>query len=359
MNRLVRGSIMLAAAAAAWACSSSLGENPEAIDRLSADPSVLFVDNDDSAIVDIEALNQEGQQLAADFSIGNVGAGLTVRLDTNFLTFPGQGHSPTRSRFVVRAATTSSFVSSSFTISAGGKSVVVPVSITPANFPATFSSLTPAFGDTVVLTAPAPLTFSSGSTITIGTVVQPLVSISPDSSTASFIAVPGSAGNLVVSGLTLPYLASSLTLTTVDAINAATVSGTGDFATAPTLATPTTGQTITYVDAGAFAGNPECTGTLGGPCLIYAIDKGAGDIDVTLTWSNTTDLGVYFYDSGVNIIGSLGCDSFGAGAAGQPETCTLTGPAGTYYLVVDTFSAFYNPPDDVDPAFIQLDLTGL
>lgn len=359
MNRLVRGSIMLAAAAAAWACSSSLGENPEAIDRLSADPSVLFVDNDDSATVDIEALNQEGQQLAAEFSAGNVGAGLTVRLDTNFLTFPGQGNSPTRSRFVVRATTTSSFVSSTFTVTAGGKSVVVPVSITPANFPATFSSLTPAFGDTVVLSAPAPLTFSSGSTITIGTVVQPLLSIAPDSSSASFIAVPGSAGPLNVSGLTLPYLASSLTLTTVDEINAASVAGTGDFSTAPVLATPSTGQTITYIDAGGFAGNAECTGNIGGPCLIYQINKGAGDVDVTLAWNSSTDLGVYFYDSGQNGLGALGCDNGGAGAAGQPETCTLSGAAGTYYLVVDTFAAFYTAPNNVDPTYVRLDLTGL
>jgi hypothetical protein len=356
MNRLVRGSIMFVAAAGAWACKTNLGENADVTDHLVATPSVVLVANTDSQSVDVEALNPQGEQLAGNFTITDPGVGITVRQDTAFLPVPG-GHSPVRVRYVVRAETPSTFTSSSFTISANGKSVTVPVAITPANFPATFSTLTPAFGDTVVITAPAPLTFSSASTLAVGTVVMPIVSIAADSSSIAFIAIPGLTGVVTATGLTLPYLQSTLTLDTPDQLAPPAVNGTDDFATAPTLQTPTTGQTITYVDQGNFAPNATCTGDLGGPCLIYALDKGAGDIQVTLSWNSGTDLGVYFYDAGQNFIGALGCDNGGAG--GAPETCTLNVPAGTVYFLVDTFAEFYPAPANVNPTWIRLDLTGL
>jgi hypothetical protein len=102
MNRLVRGSIMFVAAAGAWACKTNLGENGDTTDHLVATPSVVLVANTDSQAVDVEALNPQGEQLAADFVASNVGAGIIVRQDTSFLPVPG-GQSPVRARFVVRA----------------------------------------------------------------------------------------------------------------------------------------------------------------------------------------------------------------------------------------------------------------
>jgi len=166
MNRLVRGSIMFVAAAGAWACKTNLGENADVTDHLVATPSVVLVSNTDSQSVDVEALNPEGQQLPGDFVASNVGAGIVVRQDTAFLPVPG-GHSPVRARFVVRGIDSTTFVSTSFTVTANGKRVVVGVAVFPVVLTAvTLSNAAPAIGDTVQLTAAAGIRFTSATTIT-------------------------------------------------------------------------------------------------------------------------------------------------------------------------------------------------
>jgi hypothetical protein len=360
MNRLVRGLITVVAAGAGWACGTDLGKDADKTVSLSATPSVVFVANTDSQTVDIEALNADGQQLAADFQLTNVGAGITVRLDSTFQPIPG-GTNPTRARYIVRAATPATFASASFTVSANGQSVTVPVSITPANLPATFSNVAPNPNDTITITAPAPLTFASGTTITFGTLPAQIVSISADSSSITFVPVPSSSGVATVTDLRLPYLSSSLTLNTTDQISVLGLTGTDDFtAAAPVIPLPGTGETVMFLDAGAFNSNATCLNDIGGPCRIYQFTVTGGDFDFSASWQGTTDLGFYIYDAS-DVAGGFidGCDGLGAGGTGQPEACTFSLPPGTYYIANDTFSAFYAAPNNVDPTFTRLDLTGL
>ena len=72
-----------------------------------------------------------------------------------------------------------------------------------------------------------------------------------------------------------------------------------------------------------------------------------------------TDLGIYTYDAAQSLDTSLlVCDGLGAGSGGQPETCSKAMPAGTYYIVVDSFSPFYAPPNNVDPTDFKLVIVG-
>jgi hypothetical protein len=77
----------------------------------------------------------------------------------------------------------------------------------------------------------------------------------------------------------------------------------------------------------------------------------------TVTWSNTTDLGLYFSTDGSNVVVTTGCDSKGATATGQPETCTGNFPAGTFYMVNDSFHPFYAAPNNVPPTFEKIVVT--
>lgn len=207
MNRLVRGSIMVAAVAAAWACSTDLGENPDQTDRLSADPTVMFIANDDSQAVEVEALNSAGQQLAADFSVSDPGTGIVITPDTSFLPIPGQGQSPTRARFTVRAATPGTFVSTTFTVSANGQSIDIPVNITPATIAATFSNPTPAVGEFITITAPGALRFTPASVVTSSGGVVFLSSLSADSTTLTVAFGPDAVGSTItVTNAVVPYL---------------------------------------------------------------------------------------------------------------------------------------------------------
>ncbi len=261
MNRLVRGSIMLAAAVVAWACSSSLGDDPDKIDTLSATPTVLFVANNDSQNVDVEALNQEGQQLAADFTVSNTGAGINVTLDTLFLIFPGQGNSPTRARYSVRAASTTSFVSTSFTVSSGGHDVTIPVSVTPANLDIAVPG-NPLPGEVVTLTAPANVRFTPQTTVDAPGGAQ-VTSLSADSSQITVVFNVGNIGATVtVNNVVVTYLPGqtfNLPLTTP-----ITTDSIASFHLTTNTLAPNTGDQVTITIPAPFKATPASVVTIPG-----------------------------------------------------------------------------------------------
>ncbi len=236
---------------------------------------------------------------------------------------------------------------------------------TPAipNFANTFSTTSPAINDTVTMTVAAGFRLLPTATVTIGGRPATIISMAPDSLSLTLVPVPGTAASVpTVDGIVLSFLTSvSLSLPgTVSLTSPAGLAGTGAFATAPTIPVPAAGQSVTFLDAGGYSGVAECTGDLGGPCRVYQIVvPTARTLALTLTWEGTTDLGIYTYDAGQSIQPSLLlCDAAGAGATGQPETCSAAMPAGTYYLIVDSFAPFYSAPNNVDPTDIKIVLVG-
>lgn len=275
MNRLVRGSIMFVAAAGAWACKTNLGENGDTTDHLVATPSVVLVANTDSQTVDVEAVNPEGQQLAADFALGTVGAGIVVRQDTSFLPVPG-GHSPVRARFVARGATTTTFVSTNFSVTANGQSITIPVAITPDNLDIAFSNAAPALGEVVTLTAPTNVRFTPQTTVSFGAGVTlqnaVIAGLSADSTVLSLLLPPGITDKTgAVTNVVVTYLPGQVfdTLATTGALTTPSISSIpGTFSSAA----PAIGDTVTLTLTAPYKALPNATVTfLNGAGIITGI----------------------------------------------------------------------------------------
>lgn len=207
MNRLVRGSVILAAAAVSWACGGLDTDGDDTTAQLVADPGVVYVANTDSQAVFVEALNDLGQQLEGNFTVTNVGPGINVNYDTTFAPRPGVDNLPTRVRYFVRASDPTSFVNSSFTVSANGKTLVIPVRIIPTNLTIALSNPTPALGEAVTLTAPANVRFTPASLVTVATGTAVITGLSADSTQLTLLFGPGiNAQTVTVSNVVVTYL---------------------------------------------------------------------------------------------------------------------------------------------------------
>ena len=468
MNRLIRGPVVLAVALVALSCkgdpTSSLRNG---VDQLIADPGALFLRPDSTKPLIVGAVDEQGNQIQAHYTLGTVTPGLTVVVDpafnlvyndTGVLVKPDQA---TREQFLVTATAGSGDLS--FVVNGGGKSVTIPVRLLPDSAASvTLSNAAPALGDTVVataatnfkftpasvvsisgagvktvginadstqirflpgpssnnlvlisntivayapaipaytaksdvplvtsavppitplisnaapnvnglvtLTAPAGIKFLPSVKVIFGTDQQAVTSVGADSNSLVFRAhKAGASGTITIGNAALDFLTSvpfpvATTNTVTVGATVISLTGTDALATAPLIVIPDAGNTGGIIDAGAFAVGPAaCSGTLGGPCRLYKfVLSTARSFSVSATWQGTTDIGVYFANSAGTVnLTILGCDAKGAGAAGQPETCTVTAlAAGTYYLIVDSFAPFYAPPNDVDPTDINVAITG-
>lgn len=212
---------------------------------------------------------------------------------------------------------------------------------TPAvtNIAATFSNAAPAMNQTVTITVPAAYRLLATSSFTIGGALAPVVSRAPDGLSVVVAPAPtaAAAGPATITGVALSFLLGApLTLPTVATIATPApvpVAGADAFATAPTVTYPTAGSTAVLYDAGANGTVAQCNAVGGAStCRIYKFTIAtATRFSFTARWAGTADLGIYWMD-GTGAPGTVFCDAFGSGAGGQPETCSGTFPAGTYYF---------------------------
>jgi hypothetical protein len=467
MNRVTRGTVVLAAAVVAMvSCKGDpTGDLRNGIDHLIAKPGAIFIGPDSTKSVLVEAVDKQGNRLATTFSLGNVGAGISVVPDDSFnlvYNTSGQLVPPknwTRIQYKVTGVVNDA--SSSFVVTAAGKSITIPVRVVPDSGIITVSATTPTLGDTVTATAGANFRFTPSSVVSVSGATVITLGISADSSQITFIPGPSANGPVHVSGMVVSYapaisgltgssglaimttppvanlaavlstttpnvndnvtvtapagikflpnaqvlfgsdqqvvlsvaadsnslvfrahqagasgtitlnnivlsfltsvpIASNITSTATVGATITSLAGTDAFATAPVIVIPDAGNTGGIVDAGAFAVGPAvCNATLGGPCRIYTFTvTSSRTFAVSASWQGTTDIGVYFTTAAGSLTNTSGCDAKGAGAGGQPETCSGTFAAGTYFLVVDSFAPFYGPPNNVDPTNINVTITG-
>jgi hypothetical protein len=236
-----------------------------------------------------------------------------------------------------------------------------------ANFPGTLSNASPAPGGAVTITAGAGWKFLPTARLTHGSgtgIPVAIISRAADSSSITFIPAPNApVGLLYADNIVLDFLTSvainDLPNTVSITPPAPLYTGTGAFATAPTVTMPTAGNSVDIVDLGTFISSSDCDNQAGGfDCRIYKFTIGTTvTLSFSNTWSNTTDLGLYFSDDTESDLG-LYCDSKGAGAGGQPEVCSMSFAPGTYYMQMTTYSPFYAPPNDVDPYWFRINVIG-
>ena len=341
------------------------------IDHLTASPTNITINNGDSVAVTIQAVDEQGNALASDFTGTSADPLIDFRKDNSFLpVYNDQNQlipptSPTRARFFVKAL---GVTASTVTVSAGGKSRDLSVVTLPTVFGGTYSANVSNVGllDTVTVTPPAGLSFDVNVPPTItGAPGNPLV-IDFTASSLSFIPAGATNGPLTVQ-VNLDYAGPGLVATLTDTTIVNKPGGgaaTGAFATAPAITLPASGTSYVVYDNTPFNNSADCLNSEGVGCRLYRLDLAApATFDISASWFDdpagvgaTTDLGVYWVDAGGNDVGSFGCDSHGND--GAAETCTVSLPAGTFYMAMVTFAPFYPAPDDVDPPVFQVQLTG-
>ena len=207
MNRFRCRMVPVLALLVAAGCSGDSFEPLQgSIDRIVATPSQLFLEIGQTKTVEVGAVDDAGDPLTFAYEVTNVGAGIAVRRDSTFLPIyiddttlavPPQGE---RFRFVVRGT---AYTSTSFTVSAGGVSLVIPVQVIPqSTLEADISNQNPVLGEVVTITAPAGTRFSATSEVTqpdAGGAQPFLVSVAADGSSLDILLPP----NLVDARLTI------------------------------------------------------------------------------------------------------------------------------------------------------------
>jgi hypothetical protein len=242
MKRWLRGSVVLATAIGMGSCSGdptdSFRGGPS---RIVATPASLFITEGQTEGVIVQAQDDQGDPLAVTFDT-TYGAGITVVEDTSFLPTNGapiQG----QTRYLITANT---FLATSFTVSVGEDSLVIPVRLLPVAFTGTFSNVTPALGDTVTLTAPTGLKFGPETFITFpGAAGDPVITgISADSTVLSFLPAPTTDTVASVAGVQ-PIYATGVTLDTLQTTTKLTTPAVLDVPAVFSDVTPAQNQLVT------------------------------------------------------------------------------------------------------------------
>jgi hypothetical protein len=357
MNRLTSGLVASLALWLAVGCSSEpTGDltDGEVPDRLVAKPSEFTIQQGTTRKIIVGALDAQGNQLSFDYQVGTVGAGLAVERDFSYLPiFVGDGSAEPPSsapeyQFLVRA---NDLVQSSFSITAGGKEVVVPVIVVPnplAPTPtATVTSTGPNASDPTVITAPAPLRFSPGATVTFDAGDGILVEEAEDGSTITIFPPPGTTSTGAINGL-VPTYAPGLTpvpgVTDIALTINTTVPaqpGTDNIATAPDV-----GTGVAFFDGAAFAGTDITAdaSTLGAQYYQFTLTEDA-DVSIEVNWSNDSDVDLVLCSDNTCSDGGQFSDDFTA----QPEHQDHSLTAGTYYIAVVLF-------EGTNPDWISLNI---
>jgi hypothetical protein len=267
MNRVLRGSVVLAAAVAALlSCKGDPTDSlRNGVVKLIATPSVLFIPEGASQNVVVEAVDAQGNQAGTEFNLpaAQIGTGISVVVDPTFnpvyagetLTRPG---TVTRARYIVTA---NQQVSTTFVVTAGGHDITIPVGTQPTTAAATFAPANLNVGDTLTVTAPSSMKFTGSavaanrSTVTFAAGPCAVVpgSLAPaDSSSLKCIPFPGSNGDATLTHMRTTY--STPGDYTVTAVSGVTVPAAPVLALAP--ASPIAGDTITVTLTGPYRFTP-------------------------------------------------------------------------------------------------------
>ncbi|MBA3759407.1 MAG: pre-peptidase C-terminal domain-containing protein [Gemmatimonadales bacterium] len=268
MKRLLRGLGVLAVPVAFLSCSGDPTSGFREPSEITASPSTVFINVGESKQVVVSLVDEQGNQIATDFEISAVGTGVTVQQDTAFLHTTAGLSIPNQVRYDVSAT---GIANSSFTVSAGGISRVIPVKVTPSTVDLLISNPTPAWGDTITLTAPAGALFTDTSVVTFaGGPPGDIVSLSDDRTVLTVVPGPNTTGAVTISHTTVTYDQSlDFTVTSVGTV------------TSPTLTvleaglsnqTPALGETVTLTLPAGIRVVPESVLAVGGLAVPGAVD---------------------------------------------------------------------------------------
>ena len=341
------GLILLLSCGSLLACngdptSSIRDENPP---KIIADPSVIFLDQGASTFLEVQLVDAQGNQLPADFEAASGGAQATVVRDATFLQTTNGTNLNTKERFTVTAVDAGQ---TTITVTAGGATADIPVSVVPTSVAATFSNAAPAVNEEVTITLPANFKFGPDAAVITVLDTALVVSFSADSTAINAVLPPGSTGPLTLAGVNASFLSGlALSLPTIDEVNAVgTPIGGATTAAASPIPVPALDATTTFFDGGSggfTGGDISGDGGVGAQYYSFTVTE-AGHYDFTTNWGNTADI-----DAALCFDAACSDGTFIGASADQPETGGADLTPGTYYVAVVLFAG-------TAPPFIRLDI---
>jgi hypothetical protein len=270
MKHMVQRSISFIALTGMLACTGDpTGDFANGVDHLEATPTTLFIVEGTPENVVVTARDASNNPVTANFTIASVTGDISVERDVNFEPVRNSDGElepnthPIRVRYLVTPTTSTG--TGAFTISAGGETIDISVRTTPTTLNVlTLSNASPALGDTVTITAPAPYKFTPASTITLTGAASVKVSTSADSTQIRFLAGPNADGPVSVTGAVLSYAPTIATFTVTSAL-AFTTPALSNFGSVSTTAA-TTGDTVTLTitPGSGLRFRPSSVVTIGG-----------------------------------------------------------------------------------------------
>jgi hypothetical protein len=374
MKRLILCSGVAVSLGLLVACSGDpTGSLRSGVEKLNPTPSQMFLQQGKTGTVVVSATDGQGNQVETAFALKDIGPGITVERDPTFrpvFVNDSQLAPPATDAMFRFRVTANGLVSSTFTVTADGKDVVVPVNVTPDPLlipQAAVSSSGPNPQDTMSLTLPAPYAFQGAASVAFGDTVAGraiVVGRSADGMTLKLLALPGSTGVGAIKGIFINYLPTVPLRTTTDTLAPVTVSttvtaipGTSSAATAPVITMPAAGEQTGFIDTGALAA-ASCGQNTGAPCALYKFSLADSTaMQVRLQGANAADLGLYFINAADGSDADQACD--GLGRDDVPEECELTFGAGDYLMAVVSFGPFYTPAQggpDPNPAWVAVQI---
>lgn len=307
-----------------------------------ADPSVLFINQGESKTVTVQLVDAQGNQLPADFEATG-GSQVTVAQDTTFLQTTNGTNLNTKERFVVTSVDAGQ---TTITVTGGGATLDVPVSVVPTGVAATFSNAAPAVNEGVTITLPANYKFGPNTTVESDLGEGLITSFAADSTSVVVVLIPGSNGPLTLNGVNASFLPGlDLTLPTADAVTAsATAVGGATPAAAAPIPTPALDATTVFFDGSDFTGaDVTVDGGLGAQYYSLTVTE-AGDYQFVTDWGGAADLDPWV------CVTAAGCATIAGSGGDHPEDGTLSLTPGTYIVSVVLFAG--SPP-----AFVKLSIT--
>jgi hypothetical protein len=310
-----------------------------------SDPSVLFLTQGESKTITVQLVDAQGNQLPADFEATPGGSQVTVTQDTTFLQTTNGTNLNTKERFVV---TSGDAGQTTITVSGGGATKDIPVSVIPTGVAAQFSNAAPAVNEGVTITLPASYKFGPNTSVTTDLADAFISSFSADSTAITVVLPPGSSGPLTLNGVNASFLPGlDLSLPTADPVTAdGTPTGGATPAAGPAIPVPALDASTTFYDGGTggFTG-ADITGDGGVGAQYYQfVVTEAGHYAFTTNWGNTADIdAVICADAACNAGAAIGA------TAAQPETGAQDLTPGTYYIAIVLFAG-------TAPPFIRLDI---
>lgn len=264
MNAVKRCLALIAATLVVGACGGDpTAERAGANLSIRATPGAVWLRNNTTAAITVEAVDQLGGAAEGAWAVGAVNGPMTVAIDPDYQNTTA-GALGVKSRFVV---TPTAEGDGNVTISGTGGSVLIPVRIAPDSlaFAAVVSNSTPALGDTITITAPAGTRFTAGTSVNYYNGPLPLnlqqgatpkiTGIDGTDSTVLHVIPPaGSEGQARITGIansSTPGLTVTARTTTVfPVLDTKTLTAT--YSTGTTGIAPNTGIDITLTQAGYF-----------------------------------------------------------------------------------------------------------